>query len=176
MLRSIYNLQGVPKKDPVTSTPQPAVRKKLSAAQVRAMLPHMAFNTLLGIELHRVHEDGLTIRCAVAPHLLNSAKVLHGGATATLCDAAVGMATARHYGGRPITTVELKVNYFRPIASGRVYARAKLLRTGSTLAVGEVSILDEAGHLCGFAIVTYILLDARGTSSALPPHDAPVSD
>ena len=126
------------------------------------MLPKMPFNTLLGIQLHDVHDDGVTIKCKIKPKLLNLAGVLHGGVSATLADAAVGIATTRHYNGRSITTVELKISYFRPLPSGIVYARAKLLRTGSTLSVGEVEIRDESGNLAGIAIVTYMLLDARG--------------
>jgi uncharacterized protein (TIGR00369 family) len=127
------------------------------------MLPRMAFNKLLGIQLHEVHEDGITIKCKIKPKLLNFAGVLHGGVTATLADVAVGIATTRHYKGRPITTVEMKINYFRALPSGVVYARARLLRTGSTLCVGEVEIRDDQNNLAGIAIVTYILLDARGT-------------
>jgi acyl-CoA thioesterase len=133
-----------------------------TAAWIRKWLPNMPFNALLGIRLHKMHKDGITIRCKVKPELLNSAGVLHGGVTATLADAAVGIATTRHYQGRPITTVELKVNYFRPLAPDSiVYARARLLRTGQTLSIGEVEIRDAHRNLAGFAIVTYILLDTR---------------
>lgn len=133
-----------------------------TAQGIRNWLPSMPFNALLGIRLHRVHKDGITICCDVKPELLNSAGVLHGGVTATLADAAVGIATTRHYRGRPITTIELKVNYFRPLAANsKVYARAKLLRTGQTLSVGEVEIRDAHKNLAGIAIVSYILLDAR---------------
>lgn len=123
----------------------------------------MAFNSVLGIRLHETHDDGVTISCKVKPKLLNLAGVLHGGVSATLADAAVGIATTRHYKGSPITTVEMKINYFRPVPlASTVYARARLLRTGSTLSVGEVELRDSDGHLCGIAIVTYILLESRG--------------
>ena len=122
----------------------------------------MPFNALVGLRFHRLHKDGVSIVCDVRPELLNAAGVLHGGVTATIADAAVGIATTRHYKGRPITTIELKVNYFRPLPlNGKVYARAKLLRTGSTLSVGEVEIRDEKKNLAGIAIVTYMLLDSR---------------
>ena len=123
----------------------------------------MAFNSVLGIRLHETHDDGVTISCKVKPKLLNLAGVLHGGVSATLADAAVGIATTRHYKGRPITTVEMKINYFRPVPlKSTVYARARLLRTGSTLSVGEVELRDSERNLCGIAIVTYILLEMRG--------------
>ena len=137
-----------------------------SATAIREMLPRMAFNSVLGIKLHETHEDGVTIACKVKPKLLNLAGVLHGGVSATLADAAVGIATTRHYKGRPITTVEMKINYFRPVPlNSTVYARARLRRTGATLSVGEVELRDGDQNLCGIAIVTYILLEMRGTKA-----------
>jgi uncharacterized protein (TIGR00369 family) len=135
----------------------------MTATEVRAMMPRMPFNSLLGIRLTRVHADGLTIECAVRPDLLNGASVLHGGVGATMADAAVGIALARHFGGvRPITTVEMKINYFRPVAEGKVFARAYLLRVGSTLCVGRVDLSDAGGKSIGTALVTYMVLDGRG--------------
>jgi acyl-CoA thioesterase len=122
----------------------------------------MPFNSLLGIKLYRLHSDGLTIECLLRRDLLNSADVLHGGVTATLADTAVGIALARHFGGRrPLTTVELKINYFRPVSSGKVFARAYLIRIGQTLSTGRVDLTASDGGLIATALVTYILLDAR---------------
>jgi uncharacterized protein (TIGR00369 family) len=133
--------------------------RKLSARQIREFLPKMPFNALLGVKLTRVHNDGVTLECAVRPELLNGSGVTHGGVAATLSDAAVGIAINRHFGGRqPITTVELKINYFRPVAQGKLFARAHLLRTGSTICVGRVDLSDSEKKSIGTAIVTYMLL------------------
>lgn len=122
----------------------------------------MPFNRLLGIRLTKLHTDGLTIECAVRDELLNSASMLHGGVQATMADAAVGIALNRHFGGqRRIRTVELKINYFRPVANGKIYARAYLVRLGSTLCVGRADLADSDGNAVATALVTYMLLDAR---------------
>lgn len=122
----------------------------------------MPFNTLLGIRVRRLHKDGLTIECAVREELLNSAGVIHGGVTATMADAAVGIALTRHFGfKRPMTTVEIKVNYLRPVSEGKILARAHLIRIGSTLCVGRVDIKDGGAALVATALVTYMLLDAN---------------
>ena len=69
----------------------------------------------LAVKLTRVHRDGVTIECALRHELTNSAGVAHGGVAAAMADVAVGMAINRHFGGkRKITTVEMKINYFRP--------------------------------------------------------------
>ena len=122
----------------------------------------MAFNELLDIQFHRAHADGVTIRCKLRDCLMNGAGVLHGGVTATLADVAVAVAIHHRFSGtRPITTVELKLNYFRPVSSGTLYARARLLRVGGTLCVGQVDLTDDQKRVVGVAIVTYIFLNGQ---------------
>src|ERR1700720_1901399 len=126
----------------------------------RDALTRVPFNALLGMRLHRVHRDGITIECALRNDLRNSAGVAHGGIAAAMADAAVGIAIQRHSGGgRRITTVELKINYFLPVTEGRIFARSHLLRIGSTLCVGSVDLTDEHGRAIGTAIVTYMLIN-----------------
>ena len=132
----------------------------------RDVLTKVPFNALLEMRLHRVHRDGITIDCTLRDDLRNSAGVAHGGVAAAMADAAVGGAIQRHFGGgRRITTVELKINYFLPVAEGRIFARSHLLRVGSTLCVGSVDLTDESGRAIGTAIVTYMILD---TPAAVP--------
>ena len=140
--------------------------RKLTAKQIRDFLPRIPFNTLLGIKLTRTHSDGVTIECALRHELTNSAGVAHGGVTAAIADVAVGMALNRHFGGkRKITTVEMKINYFRPAIDGHIFARSHLLRLGSTLGIGSVDLTDTKRNLIGTAIVTYMFLNARGTKT-----------
>ena len=128
---------------------------------IRDHLTRHAFNHLLGFELVRVHRDGLTIQCRLRPELMNGAGSMHGGVAASIADAAVGCALFQRFAGtRRFTTVELKVNYFRPITQGRLLARSRLLRVGSTICVGQVDLADDQRRSVGVAIVTYIVLDA----------------
>jgi uncharacterized protein (TIGR00369 family) len=136
--------------------------KKLTARQIRAFLPTMPFNSLIGLRLTRLHADGVTIEVPVRPELYNSAGVVHGGVAATLVDAAVGISLQREFGGaRSITTVELKINYFRPVREGKIFARAHLKRVGSTICVGCVDLADSDDNLVGTALVTYMVLPQR---------------
>lgn len=122
----------------------------------------MPFNAVLGLRLTRLHADGVTIECAVRDELLNLAGVVHGGVTATMADAAVGIALNRHLGGgRKITTIELKISYLRPVAKGKVYARAYLVKVGSTICVGRADLTDTGRQLIATALVTYMILESR---------------
>jgi acyl-CoA thioesterase len=126
---------------------------------LRSQVDKMPFNKLLGIHVQRLHSDGLTIECKLRPDLMNLAGVLHGGVLATLADAAVGIALQRHFGGvRAITTVELKINYLRPVSAGKVRARARLLKVGARIAVGSVDLKDDAGKIVAAALLSYMLL------------------
>jgi uncharacterized protein (TIGR00369 family) len=151
--------------------------RQLRDSLTRDSLTKVPFNTLLGMRLHRVHRDGITIDCALRNDLRNSAGVAHGGIAAAMADAAVGIAIQRHFGGgRRITTVELKINYFLPVAEGRIFARSHLLRIGSTLCVGSVDLTDEHGRAIGTAIVTYMFINppAVRTSDLGPQASARV--
>lgn len=122
-------------------------------------LQQIPFNALVGLRLVRLHKDGVTIECSMRPELQNGAGVMHGGVTATLADVAVGMALARHLGRpRSSTTVEMKINYLRPVAEGKVLARARLLRVGTNVCVGRVDVKDGAGKVVAAALVSYMLL------------------
>jgi uncharacterized protein (TIGR00369 family) len=130
------------------------------SALVKSFLTNHAFNHLLGLELVRLHKDGITIQCRLRPELMNTAGTLHGGVTASVADAAVGSALQHHFQGkRRFTTVEMKVNYFRPVTEGRLVARSHLVRIGSSICVGRVELSDGHRRSVGLAIVTYMFID-----------------
>jgi uncharacterized protein (TIGR00369 family) len=136
--------------------------KKNNAAELDRIIRSMPFNGLLGMRAVRTHKDGITIECPLRPELLNFAGVLHGGVTATMADAAVGIALWNHFKGeRKHTTVELKINYLAPVApekGGKIVARAKLVRIGQHLCIGLVDLHDGRKRRVGIALVTYMLL------------------
>src|SRR5258708_10203700 len=149
----------------------------MTLRQLRDSLTKAPFNALLGMRLHRVHRDGITIDCTLRDDLRNSAGVAHGGIAAAMADAAVGGAIQRHFGGgRRITTVELNINYFLPVTEGRIFARSHILRLSPTLCVGNVDLTDEQGCAIGTAIVTYMIINAPPvrTPDVKPPASARV--
>ena len=122
-------------------------------------MPATDFNHYLGIRILHKHSNGVTVECRIRKELLNFAGVLHGGVIATLADVAVGQALMLR--GHRTTTVELKINYLRPITGSKVSARSHLLRIGKTLATGRVDVLDDKKSLAAVALVTYMLLEGK---------------
>lgn len=131
----------------------------MTIQDLRAVAENMPFNKMIGLRVARLHSDGVTLECPMRDELRNVAGMMHGGVAATLADAAVGIALARHFGGRrPFTTTDLKINYLRPVAQGKIVARSHLVRIGKTLCVGRVDLSDAQRRLAAVAIVTYMLL------------------
>src|SRR3982074_3059399 len=64
----------------------------MNLRQTRALLTKVPFNTLLGMRIRGVHRDGVTIDCTLRDDLRNSVGVAHGGVSAAMADAAVGIA------------------------------------------------------------------------------------
>jgi acyl-CoA thioesterase len=128
--------------------------------KLNQFLTGIQFNQLVGLRLVRLHKDGVTIACALRPELMNGAGVVHGGVTATLADVAVGMALARHLGRpRAAATVEMKINYLRPVAHGKITARSHLVKVGARLCCGRVEIFDGDKRPIAAALITYMILD-----------------
>ena len=73
------------------------------------------------MEIAALHEDGATLRLPLKREHQNGAGVVHGGVTATLADAAVGVALTKVLKRRG-TTIELKINYLEPAVDGELRA------------------------------------------------------
>jgi uncharacterized protein (TIGR00369 family) len=60
------------------------------------------------------------------------------------------------------TTLEVKINYLRPIRSetGPMRCEGALIHKGSRTAVAEAKMLDGAGLLYAYAVSTCLIFDA----------------
>lgn len=84
---------------------------------------------------------------------------MHGGILCDLADATMGVAfvsTLRR--GRSAATVELKINFLRPVWIGRLTARARVVHRGRRLGLIECDVLNEAGRLIARASSTCLVL------------------
>jgi len=118
------------------------------------------FTRMLGFEIDLVEPGRAVLSVNVRKELTQLQGVMHGGATAALIDTAVAFASvgASEPSAR-FTTVEMKVNYLRPISKGRVTAEARLIRDGRRIVVAECDVLDSSGRLAAKGLLTYIRLD-----------------
>jgi uncharacterized protein (TIGR00369 family) len=92
----------------------------------------------------------------------NPGNVVHGGVAATVLDAA--MACAIHSLLPPkqfCTTIELKINYLRPIVikTGSLRGEGEVIHFGGRTAVAQGKLFDEEGKLYAYSSATFMILD-----------------
>ena len=61
--------------------------------------------------------------------------------------------------GQSYTTLELKANFFKPVRSGRLTARASVMRRTRRIRYAEVEVADEDGSLVAKLSSTCLVLD-----------------
>lgn len=89
---------------------------------------------------------------------------VHGGLLALLVDIAMLEALIPMFGPdeRPAGTADLNITYLRPATGARITAEAAVLRKGRSLAVTEVSILNDEGQLCAKGRTIYSVRPGGG--------------
>jgi uncharacterized protein (TIGR00369 family) len=126
-------------------------------ARLRAAFAAAPFAELLGLEFVGAARGTATFALTAREALTRMEGILHGGALASLLDTAAAFAvhTLLPPEGRTVT-VDLTVHYLRPVGSGRIEARARVLRDGRRLVILSVEAADEAGRLVATATTTYV--------------------
>ena len=114
---------------------------------------------LIGFEVKEIAEGRAVVTLAAGPQHANPMGTLHGGILCDIADAAMGMAFASTLAaGESFTTIELKINFFRPVWEARLRAEGKVVRRGSTVGYVECEITDEDGRLVAKSASTCMAL------------------
>jgi len=117
------------------------------------------FWALLGIELLEVRKGWAKVRLPIEEKLTNAIGLVHGGAIFSSADSAVGMAlVGMIHRNENISTLEMKINYMKPVRGGAIVAEAKIIHKGAQTAIGEVEVRDEAQNLISKGLATYAII------------------
>jgi uncharacterized protein (TIGR00369 family) len=120
---------------------------------------------LIGFDLADVKEGQAVITFEAGPQHANPMGTLHGGILCDIADAAMGIAFASTLSPQEsFTTIELKINFFRPVWKGRLRAEGKVVRRGRTVGYVECDVTDENGRAIAKANSTCMAL--RGAEAA----------
>ncbi len=115
---------------------------------------------LLGLEFVSASRGEAAFALEAREELTRMGGILHGGAVVSLMDTAAACAvhTLLEPGGRTVT-VDLTTHFLRPAGSGRVEARARVLRRGRRVVILGVEALDADGTLIATSTMTYFVQD-----------------
>jgi uncharacterized protein (TIGR00369 family) len=126
----------------------------------------MPVGRLIGFEAKEAADGRAVVTLSAGPRHANPMGTLHGGILCDIADAAMGIAFASTLTpDESFTTIELKINFFRPVWKALLKAEGKVVRRGSTVGYVECEITDETGRLVAKAASTCMVLrgkDARG--------------
>ncbi len=134
-------------------------------SMIRGEAPNPPVARLIGFTVVEVEVGRVVVELQADERHANPMGTLHGGVLCDIADAAMGMAYASRLAeGESFTTLELKINYLKPIWRARLRATGKVVKAGQTVGLVECDIVDDKGSLVARATSTCLTL--RGEAAA----------
>jgi uncharacterized protein (TIGR00369 family) len=132
----------------------------MDAATLQTWLDGSPFHGVLGALTIAPDDGGVRIEADLAPTGANDAggTTAHGGVAASLLDASLSFALIAAT-DRDWTTVDLRVDYLRPLALGRAVATGRVVKAGARVGRAEGALVDGEGRECARAVGTFVPLD-----------------
>ena len=113
------------------------------------LLPPPPIALLMQFDVRALEEGRVEFGCTLDESVYNPIGVVHGGLVCTLLDTVAGCAVHTTLPkGMGYTSIELKVNYLRPVhaTSGPLTAIGRVVKPGRRVAFSEGEVLDSAGR------------------------------
>ena len=112
----------------------------------------------LGARISESEPGRVVLELEAGPQHRHGGGVVQGGVITQIADAAMGMSLATlQEDGVWNTTIELKINFIRPVVWGRIRAIGRVVEMKQTLMFSEADVLDDQDRLV-----------ARASSTCLP--------
>jgi len=126
---------------------------------LRGEAPPPPIATLIGFTLASAEPGHAVIELEATERHANPMGTVHGGVLCDIADAAMGIAyAARLDEGETFTTLELKMNFVKPVWTGKLIAEGHVLEGGRTIGLVECHIRDSRGRLIAHATSTCMTL------------------
>jgi uncharacterized protein (TIGR00369 family) len=133
---------------------------------LRGEAPPPPVAALIGFTLTAVEPGRATLELVADERHANPMGTVHGAILCDVADAAMGMAYASTLDeGESFTTLELKINFLKPVWTGRLVATGRVVKGGHTVGLVECDVVDAKDRLVARATSTCMTLrgdEARG--------------
>jgi uncharacterized protein (TIGR00369 family) len=141
--------------------------------RIREIVTTSPYFELLSMELVDVGLGYSSLEIDVTRKHLQPFGMVHGGVFSSIIDAAAFWAV---YPGIEdpadgMTTVDLKLNYLAPAASGKLIARGRQIKLGRTLGYAEAQVVNQDEKILAHGTSTVIILPGKAieVDPPLPP-------
>jgi uncharacterized protein (TIGR00369 family) len=135
----------------------------LSREKIQEAVSRSPFISSLGLEVVETDpaRQEVTMRVAMRPEFerLAGSGQWHGGPLAAIIDTVGDYALVMML-GRPLPTINFRVDYLKPAVKTALTVVGRVRRSGRSVGVVDVDVLDDAGSLVAIGRATY---------STLPP-------
>ncbi len=133
--------------------------RELMQKIVNGELPPPPIAQLIGFRVTSIEPSRATVEFEATERHANPMGTLHGGVLCDIADAAMGMAYASNLGeGETFTTLEMNINFVKPIWNARLKATGHVLKQGKTVGLVECDVVDENDQLVAYATCTQLTL------------------
>jgi uncharacterized protein (TIGR00369 family) len=141
--------------------------------RVNQMVNRCPYFELLSMEIKEVGVGFSLLEIDLAHKHLQPFGMVHGGVFASIVDAAAFWAIFYDIDDPNVgaTTIDLKLNYLAPAASGKLIGRGRQIKLGKTLGYAEAEVADKNGKILAHGTSTLMLLPGKGLAldPPLPP-------
>lgn len=126
------------------------------------MVDNNEYTSYLNIEDVGPQDNGdYCVRLQLQPKHLSRAGLIHGGMVFTLLDTAMGRAVLHSLkSGYHSPTIEMKINYFRPAASGMLETLGRVVNSSRQLSYAEGEVRNQEGKLIARATGTFFVKES----------------
>lgn len=144
------------------STAAPAAR---TAADVQAIVDRSAYLSWLGLKVVSLGADRIEAKATWRPEWVANPAIgqTQGGILAALVDFAANFALMDAI-GRPVLTIDLRVDYHRLAQKGDLLAKGRVVKLGRSVSTCEAEIYDEAGRLLASGRGSFLNADTGASS------------
>ena len=114
---------------------------------------------LIGFTLTEVEPGRAVVALDADRRHANPMGTVHGGILCDIADAAMGIAYAATLDeGETFTTLELKINFLKPVRTGRLVATGRVVKGGRSVGLTECDVVDDKERLVARASSTCMTL------------------
>jgi uncharacterized protein (TIGR00369 family) len=130
--------------------------EEMTIERVQTMITRAPYHQWLGLKVSAIHEDGIELTATWREEWVVNPerRYTHGGVLAALVDLAADWAMIKKL-GRPVPTIDLRVDFHNPAMPGDLKCRGKIVKVGNQFSSSESFVFDASGTLLASGTGTY---------------------
>lgn len=135
--------------------------EKITVEKLQQLITRGPFNQWLNFSVLKSDDSGIELKAGWREEWVVNPerRYTHGGILAAIVDVAADYAIAARL-GKPVPTIDIRVDYHKAAMPGDLTAKAKIVRMGSQYSTAEALVYDKDGAL---------VASGRGTYFTAPP-------